>query len=150
MAAGRPRVVVAGLGPAGPELLTAATMAAIERIPLRYLRTTRHPAAVAVPDGRSFDELYEIHDSFPAVYDAIVERLHAAARDHGEVLYLVPGSPVVAERAVELLLADDRVEVEVLPAMSFLDLAWARARHRSDGHRCPPRGRSPLRRRGGR
>ena len=40
-----------GLGPAGPELLTAGTLAAIERIPHRLLRTTRHPAAVAVPRG---------------------------------------------------------------------------------------------------
>jgi tetrapyrrole methylase family protein/MazG family protein len=38
----------------------------------------------------------------------------------------VPGSPAVAERTVELLLADDRVAVEVLPALSFADLAWVR------------------------
>ncbi len=30
------------------------------------------------------------------------------------------------ERSVQLLRADGRVDVEVLPAMSFLDLAWAR------------------------
>jgi tetrapyrrole methylase family protein/MazG family protein len=121
----RPRVVVAGLGPAGPDLLTAATVAAIERLPHRFLRTRRHPAAVAVPDAASFDELYETQPDFASVYGGIVEQLHAAAGEHGEVLYLVPGSPVVAERAVELLLADHRLEVEVLPAMSFLDLTWA-------------------------
>jgi tetrapyrrole methylase family protein/MazG family protein len=33
---------------------------------------------------------------------------------------------VVAERTVELLLADERVEVVVAPALSFLDLAWVR------------------------
>ena len=44
----------------------------------------------------------------------------------GEVLYAVPGSPLVAERTVELLRADGRVEVEVVPGLSFLDLAWAR------------------------
>jgi tetrapyrrole methylase family protein / MazG family protein len=38
----------------------------------------------------------------------------------------VPGSPAVAERTVELLLADGRVAVDVLPAMSFADLAWVR------------------------
>jgi tetrapyrrole methylase family protein/MazG family protein len=32
----------------------------------------------------------------------------------------------VAERSVELLVSDGRVEVEVLPALSFLDLVWAR------------------------
>jgi tetrapyrrole methylase family protein / MazG family protein len=55
----RGRVVVAGLGPAGPDLLTAATVAAIERVAVRRLRTARHPAAVAVGDARSFDDLYE-------------------------------------------------------------------------------------------
>ena len=43
-----------------------------------------------------------------------------------EVLYAVPGSPLVAERTVELLLADARVDVEVVPGLSFTDLAWAR------------------------
>ena len=42
------------------------------------------------------------------------------------MLYAVPGSPLVLERSVRALLADDRVECDVLPAMSFLDVAWAR------------------------
>lgn len=121
-----PRIVIAGLGPAGPELLTAGTLAAIERVPVRFLRTRRHPAASALPDAADFDHLYESAGSFDEVYAAIVEALIVAAAEHGEVLYAVPGSPVVAERAVEVLLADPRVEVEVLPALSFLDLAWAR------------------------
>ena len=37
----------------------------------------------------------------------------------------MPGSPLVAERTVALLRADERVDVSVLPAPSFLDLAWA-------------------------
>jgi tetrapyrrole methylase family protein/MazG family protein len=115
-----------GLGPAGSDLLTAGTLARIEAIPHRYLRTARHPAAEAVPDAGSFDHLYDAHDSFDSVYAAIVEALVVAAGAPGEVLYGVPGSPVVAERTVELLVADDRVEVELLPALSFLDLAWAR------------------------
>jgi tetrapyrrole methylase family protein/MazG family protein len=118
--------VVAGLGPAGPDLLTAGTLAAIARAPKVLLRTRRHPAAVAAPDADSFDHEYERGGTFEDVYAAIVAGVAAAARQHGEVLYLVPGSPVVAERAVELLLADRDLDVEVLPALSFLDLAWAR------------------------
>jgi tetrapyrrole methylase family protein/MazG family protein len=119
-------VVVVGLGPAGADLLTAGTLATIEAVPHRFLRTRRHPAAEAVPGAADFDEVYETAASFEDVYAAIVEALVAAATEHGEVLYAVPGSPVVAERAVELLLADERIEVELLPALSFLDLAWAR------------------------
>jgi tetrapyrrole methylase family protein/MazG family protein len=118
-------VVVAGLGPAGPELLTAATVAALAETPRRYLRTTRHPAAVAVTGATSFDALYESAATLEEVYAGIVDALAEAAAEHGTVLYAVPGSPQVAERAVELLLADDRVGVVLLPALSFLDLAWS-------------------------
>ena len=121
-----PRVVVGGLGPAGPELLTEATRQAIEGIPVRFLRTRRHPAASVVQDARSFDEIYESASSMDEVYRGIVDALVAAAAEHGEVLYLVPGSPAVAERSVELLRARDGVEVRSLPALSFLDLVWDR------------------------
>ncbi len=120
------RIVVVGLGPAGPDLLTGETQAAIARIPHRFLRTTRHPAAVAVPGATSFDDRYEAEMTMDAVYRGIVEELIAAADEHGEVLYAVPGSPSVAEHTVELLRADDRVELSVLVSVSFLDLAWDR------------------------
>jgi tetrapyrrole methylase family protein/MazG family protein len=120
------RVVVAGLGPAGPDLLTVGTREAIERISVRFLRTSHHPAASVVAGAPSFDELYEAADTYDDVYPVIADRLVAAAEEHGEVLYLVPGSPGVLERSVELLRADLRVALEVLPAMSFLDLAWDR------------------------
>jgi tetrapyrrole methylase family protein / MazG family protein len=125
-AALRPRIVVCGLGPAGPDLVTAATHNAVARVPHRFLRTARHPAAGVVGEVPTFDHLYDEGESIGAVYAAIVEALVAAAAEHGEVLYAVPGSPAVAERTVELLLADDRVAVEVLPALSFADLAWVR------------------------
>ncbi|MGQ0831328.1 MAG: MazG nucleotide pyrophosphohydrolase domain-containing protein [Microthrixaceae bacterium] len=121
-----PRVVVVGLGPAGPELITVETLAAIERIAPRFLRTRRHPAADAVPDATDFDAVYDAAASFEEVYDTIVAALAEAASAHGEVLYAVPGSPAVAERTVELLRAHATVDVEVLPALSYLDLAWAR------------------------
>ena len=36
----------------------------------------------------------------------------------------MPGSPLILESSVAQLRADSRVEVQVLPALSFLDLAW--------------------------
>ncbi len=120
------KVVVAGLGPAGPELFTVATASALEALPRRWLRTRRHPSAVAVEATGTFDDLYDTAESLDDVYAAIVEALVADATVHGEVLYLVPGSPLVAERTVALLLADERVDVELVPSLSFLDLAWDR------------------------
>jgi tetrapyrrole methylase family protein / MazG family protein len=121
-----PRVVVVGLGPAGPELWTAATVAAVERVAVRFVRTARHPSAADLGPATSCDDLYERSSSLEQVYGGIVERLVAAAAEHHEVLYAVPGSPRVAEAGVDRLCRDRRVEVEVVPALSFLDLVWER------------------------
>ena len=119
-------VVVVGLGPAGPDLLTGAARQAIARVPRRFVRTVRHPSAAAVPEAASFDAVYESADALESVYAGIVDALVEAVTEEGEVLYAVPGSPLVAERTVELLLADERVDVELVTGLSFLDLVWAR------------------------
>lgn len=121
-----PIVTVVGLGPAGLDLLTVQARAAIEAVPVRFLRTTVHPSAAAVPGATSFDDLYEQADRFEEVYDAICDRLVDAARRHGEVLYAVPGSPLVLERSVRHLRSRDDVEVHLVPSLSFLDLAYDR------------------------
>ena len=104
--------------------MTAATLAAIESASTVRLRTSRHPSA-SVVDAESYDHLYESLGSFDAVYAAIVEDLVSLAAG-GDVLYLVPGAPTVSESTVERLRARDDVECVLLPAMSFLDLTWAR------------------------
>jgi len=118
------RITVVGLGPGPLDAVTVETLKTIERLPVRFLRTTRHPSASVVGEARSFDSLYDTLPTFEEVYRAIVEQLVAAATEHGEVLYAVPGSPLVLESSVKQLLADERVVVTVLPALSFLDLAW--------------------------
>jgi tetrapyrrole methylase family protein/MazG family protein len=117
-------VTVVGLGPGRLGLLTDEARAAIESARARWLRTSRHPSASAVPGARSFDYLYEAASSLEEVYSGIVDALVEAATAEGGVLYAVPGSPLVAERTVELLRADERVETLVLPGVSFVDLAW--------------------------
>jgi tetrapyrrole methylase family protein / MazG family protein len=119
-------IVVVGLGPAGPESVTAAATEAIARVPRQYLRTARHPSASVVGESTSFDAVYETADSFDDVYATIAEHLVAAATEFGEILYAVPGSPLVLERTVRHLLADSRVTCEVIPSLSFLDIAYAR------------------------
>ena len=122
-----PCVTVVGLGPGDDRWITQHTLHAIAATPVRFVRTRRHPSAHLVgADATDFDDVYDAADTFDDVYATITDRLVAAATEHGHVLYAVPGSPLVLERTVRRLRADDRIECEVLPAISFLDLAYER------------------------
>jgi len=118
-----PRIDVVGLGPAGPDLVTAGTLDLIAEIEHRFVRTERHPAA-ALANAVSFDHHYEQHDSFEAVYAHIVSDLVDAAKANGRILYAVPGSPRVAEHTVVQLVEQVDVQVVVHGALSFVDLSW--------------------------
>jgi tetrapyrrole methylase family protein/MazG family protein len=124
------RVLAVGLGPAGADHLLPVARSVLERTPHRYVRTRHHPAvddlAAAGVTFESFDDVYDATTDFDATYAEIAARLVAAAHEHGEVVYAVPGSPAVAERAVGLLLADPDVDVVMVPGVSFADLAWVR------------------------
>lgn len=120
-----PRVIIAGLGPGPTNTVTQATLDAIGAIEVQFVRTRKHPTASLLPRATSFDDLYERFDTFDEVYAAITEQVIAAAVEHGEVLYVVPGSPLVLENSVTQLARDPRITVQILPAMSFLDLVWA-------------------------
>ena len=115
-----------GLGPGRPGLMTSEALVAIAATPGRWLRTSRHPSADAVPGAASFDYLYESAASMEEVYAGIVDVLAASAAKEKHIIYAVPGSPVVAERSVELLRADSRVRTVVLPGVSFVDVAFSR------------------------
>jgi len=116
-------VTVVGLGPAGPEYLSAKTVELLESGGA-ILRTLVHPAAAPFATLPSYDAFYEQAEDFESLYRAIVDDLVERSAS-GPVVYGVPGSPMIAEHTVELLLADPRVAVRVEPALSFCDLAWA-------------------------
>lgn len=119
-------VVVVGLGPAGPEYITDQARSLLTGNDAVWLRTSRHAGAAVAPGASSFDDVYDNAETIENVYETIVERLVASAKEGGRVVYAVPGSPLVAEHTVELLRANPYVSVEVVPALSFLDLIWAR------------------------
>lgn len=88
------------------------------------VRTREHPAAAELAEIRpvvACDDLYESSGDFEEVYEAIVDRLVDRARS-GPVVYAVPGSPLVGERAVARLKArTDVVDVRIWKAESFID-----------------------------
>ena len=125
------QLTVAGLGPGSAGLITRETWARIEAAEHIILRTRIHPT-VEVLDAEgisyaTYDDFYEEADDFEELYEEIVDDLFARAAEH-DVLYLVPGSPFVAERTVQLLrehAAEAGIPLEILPAMSFLEPLFA-------------------------
>ena len=125
------QLTVAGLGPGSAGLITRETWARIEAAEHIILRTRIHPT-VEVLDAEgisyaTYDDFYEEADDFEELYEEIVDDLFARAAEH-DVLYLVPGSPFVAERTVQLLrehAAEVGIPLEILPAMSFLEPLFA-------------------------
>jgi tetrapyrrole methylase family protein / MazG family protein len=120
-----PVVRVVGLGPAGADLMTIRSRDLLAHAPVARLRTRVHPAALDFAHVPSYDDLYERAASFEELYQRIVDDLVAlaAAAPGAEVVYAVPGSPVVAERTVELLVARGDVRTVCEPAVSVIDLA---------------------------
>lgn len=120
-----PRVTVCGLGPGGKSQVTGQTLDVLASSDRVFLRTNRHPTADVAAGAQSFDHLYEEADSFEEIYRKIAERLSDEAHQHGRVVYVVPGSPLVLERSVSFLRDRADIDVELIPAISFLDQAWA-------------------------
>ena len=125
------QLTVAGLGPAGAELMTRGTWARIEEAEQILLRTRIHPTVEALDAAgisyETYDDFYERADDFDELYEAITDDLFARAAK-SDVLYLVPGSPFVAERTVQLLrerAMEEDMPLEILPAMSFLEPLFA-------------------------
>lgn len=122
-------ISIVGLGPAGLRHVDAATITLLDEANTVIVRTVRHPAASELAETREVvtcDDLYETHSEFDDVYTAITQRVLDAAST-GSVVYAVPGSAVVGERAVTQIRAtasDAGIVVSVHPGLSFLDLAY--------------------------
>lgn len=106
--------------------MTAASASALRDASVARLRTNVHPAAAAFA-LESYDQWYESAESFEELYARIVEDLVGLAHTSPtlEVVYAVPGSPVVAEHTVELLRERTDVDVICEPAVSVIDVACA-------------------------
>jgi len=118
---------VAGLGPGDAQHVTAGVRELLDgRMPI-VLRTRHHPAVtdLGLPAADDCDDLYARSTDFGAVYSAIAERVLARA-SNGDVVYAVPGNPLIAERSVTLILAGARersIATQVLPGLSYVDFA---------------------------
>jgi tetrapyrrole methylase family protein / MazG family protein len=119
-------LTIVGLGPGDGRLLTRQAWDLLTQTDNLLLRTQRHPAVADLPPQigwRSFDDLYDQAEAFDQVYAQIVASVLQAAQS-GNVVYAVPGHPLVGEATVTALLTEAAaaaVPVTVVAGLSFVE-----------------------------
>ncbi|MCS6848700.1 MAG: nucleoside triphosphate pyrophosphohydrolase [Anaerolineae bacterium] len=121
-------IIVLGLGPGDAKLLTREAWDVLGASARVYLRTRRHPAVAGLPPHlavQDFDALYDGATSFDDVYARIAEAIIAVAQTTpGDVVYAVPGHPLVGEASVWLILRRARqlgIPTRIVSGLSFIE-----------------------------
>jgi tetrapyrrole methylase family protein/MazG family protein len=118
-------LTILGLGPGSADDLTRRAWRALETADKVFLRTREHPCVPDLPlkAFTSFDDLYDSAPDFASIYAAVAERVIAAAAA-GDVVYAVPGDPLVAEESVTRLIAaakEASIPYTIINGMSFVE-----------------------------
>jgi len=123
-------ITVIGLGAGDLNQLPLGVYKKLTKSEKIYVRTMDHPVLHELEgEGisfESFDQVYEKHDTFQPVYEEIVEILINEAT-HQDVIYAVPGHPLVAEQTVQLLISaerDEKIELKIEGGQSFFDATF--------------------------
>ena len=126
-------LTIVGLGPGSFGLITVETLELLKTAEILLLRTAKHPTVTEIIDRgipfTSYDYVYEEKASFNEVYTTIAHECLGQAAMGKNVVYAVPGSPLVAEKTVTLireLAREQGIPVTVLPGMSFLEVLYTR------------------------
>ncbi|MBU3190867.1 nucleoside triphosphate pyrophosphohydrolase [Clostridium bowmanii] len=121
-------IKVVGLGPGAIGSLTIETVEILKAGKKIYLRTEKHPTVEYLKTlsikFETYDHRYEENNNFDDIYKAIAEDLIQKHETYGDIIYGVPGNPLVAETSVKLLLKlceENNIDIEILPAVSFID-----------------------------
>ncbi len=126
------RIYIVGLGPGDPQALTLRGLSTIKRVKHVYVRTARHPGIRTLDrygvNYKPLDSFYHKSHSFEETYRRIAFFVINSALMHKEVVYAVPGSPMFAEKTVELILEKApaaKVHCRLIPSPSFVDAVAA-------------------------
>lgn len=121
------KLKIIGLGSGDYKQLTLSAVEQLKAADNIILRTEKHPTVDYIKSlGIQFntcDDIYNSAETFEATYNEISERVIKSCEEDKVLVYAVPGHPLVAEKSVELTLqkAKDKIEVEIVPAVSFID-----------------------------
>lgn len=122
-------IIIVGLGPGDPGLLTKAAWDLLGAADELYARTGQHPTLASLPAGlvvHTFDALYSRAEDFASVYRQIAEEVVSLGSRPQGVIYAVPGDPAVGEATTWLirdLAAARELAVRVLSGVSFVEPA---------------------------
>lgn len=126
-------IKIIGLGPGASDALTLGTMKVLKNCDKVFLRTEKHPTVEFIKDEgiefETYDYAYETYDNFDEVYENIAKDLLEKSFKYDEVVYGVPGHPLVAEKSVVNLInlcEANSVSYEIIPAVSFVDAIMER------------------------
>lgn len=125
-------IKIIGLGPGNPNALTIGAMEELKKCKNVYFRTEMHPTVEYLKEKdikfKTYDYLYESSNSFDEVYDKIAKDLIKKNTEDGELIYAVPGHPLVAESVVNLinLCKENNIKYELIPSVSFIDVMMER------------------------
>jgi len=121
-------IKIVGLGPGAKEALTIGTICELESNKNIFLRTEKHPTVDYLKEKKiifdTYDNIYESIGSFDEVYLNIAKDLIKKHDDLGDLIYAVPGHPLVAEKSVFNLIdlcKESNIEYKIIPAVSFID-----------------------------
>jgi len=121
-------IKIVGLGPGAKEALTIGTISELESNKNVFLRTEKHPTVDYLKEKKiifdTYDNVYESISSFDEVYLNIANDLIKKHDDLGDLVYAVPGHPLVAEKSVFNLIdlcKENNIEYKIIPAVSFID-----------------------------
>ncbi|MBO0526576.1 nucleoside triphosphate pyrophosphohydrolase [Clostridium botulinum] len=119
---------IIGLGPGSKESITLGTIDSLKTVDKVFLRTEKHPTVEYINKlgitYETFDGEYEVGESFDDVYNSIAKSLIEASKDYSDIIYAVPGHPLVAEKSVDILIKlcrQNNIKFKILPAVSFVD-----------------------------
>lgn len=121
-------IKIVGLGPGAKEALTIGTICELESNKNIFLRTEKHPTVDYLKEKNivfgTYDNVYESIGSFDEVYLNIANDIIKKHDDLGDLIYAVPGHPLVAEKSVFNLIElckENNIEYKIMPAVSFID-----------------------------
>ncbi|MGL5641212.1 MAG: nucleoside triphosphate pyrophosphohydrolase [Paraclostridium sp.] len=120
------KITIIGLGPGEYSLISQGALEVLKSSDRIFLRTEKHPIMDRLKNEikyTSLDYFYSEDEDFDNVYNKIAKFIIDESKN-GDIVYVVPGHPRVAEKTVSIISCIARekgIETEIIASMSFVD-----------------------------